>query len=342
MVRNQSAPPSSICLAPPLERVHHDLNLAIVVEGGFQEVDIKRNAEGLEIEILLVAQLANGYPPNIVESIGAGVVRTLAKVHLGDVLDVLAVITTLGNREGLAGSLSNSSLDAEREVRNLRAGIVVVELAADAVAGPLEQRRNGVAQGSLAAMPHVQGTSGIGRDELNVDPDATSVVGPAIVCALRQDAAVHRGKLITGQPEVYETRPGDLGSGNQSWWKVQLLQHSLGGFSRIGALSASQDHGEISGEVAMSRIARAFEHKFQVIGAQSRSNPRQLRTERIAHSEEAFPSPRLRAGLAGASAFGDAGLLSVFPPSAFFSGFAFDSEVEPSVSGFRGPLPSLP
>ena len=80
----------------------------------------------------------------------------LADVGGGDLLDVLAVIAAFGESSGFAGGLAHPRLHAEAQVGDLDAGIVVVELADDLVAGPLEQSRDCVSQRRLPAVTDMQ------------------------------------------------------------------------------------------------------------------------------------------------------------------------------------------
>ena len=63
---------------------------------------------------------------------------------------------------------ARARLHRERELLDLRAGVVVVELARDLVALRLEQRRDRVAERRLAAVADVQRAGRIGRDELDL------------------------------------------------------------------------------------------------------------------------------------------------------------------------------
>ena len=86
----------------------------------------------------------------------------LEYVGLRDVLDVLAVVSPLGNIQGFARGLADPGLHAQCEVADLNAGVVVIELTTDRVPGPLQQRRERIAQRRLAAVAHMQWTSGVG------------------------------------------------------------------------------------------------------------------------------------------------------------------------------------
>ena len=62
-----------------------------------------------------------------------------------DLGDVFAVVAPLGNRERPRAQLGDARLDAAREIRDLRAGVVVIEFPRHIPAGPFEQAGDGVA-----------------------------------------------------------------------------------------------------------------------------------------------------------------------------------------------------
>ena len=106
------------------------------------------------------------------------------------------------------------------------------------------------------------------------------------------------------------------------------------GLPWIGALAAGEHHGEVGGEIAMARVARALEDELDAVGAEPRGDPGELGAEQVAHSPAALPG-FLTAGLASALD----GLASVLGVSLFDSP---EDAAGFSVSGFRGPFPSLP
>jgi hypothetical protein len=130
----------------------------------------------------------------------------------------------------------------------------------------------------------------IGGHELDVDLEAGARRGAAVVRPLLQNPAVRGGELIPGQPEVDEAGTGDLGTRDEVGGEPQLFQHALGGLPRVGALAPGKHHGEVGGEVAVARVARALEHELHPVGAEPRGDPRELGAKRVAHSEAAFPS----------------------------------------------------
>ena len=95
------------------------------------------------------------------------VVADFGQVALRDLADVLAVIAVLGKRGRVAQQLLRARAHRDREILDLLAGVVVVELARHRVALRLEQRRDRVAQRRLPAVADVQRPRRIRRDELD-------------------------------------------------------------------------------------------------------------------------------------------------------------------------------
>src|SRR3954452_23303815 len=93
----------------------------------------------------------------------------LVNVPLCEIYDVLAVVPVLRKRDVLPAELAYACLDAEREIENLRARVVVVELSRHAPAGRREQRADRIAQRRLPPMSDMQGTGWIRRNEFDVD-----------------------------------------------------------------------------------------------------------------------------------------------------------------------------
>src|SRR5690606_18125568 len=131
-------------------------------------------------------------------------------VVAGDVGDVVALVA-VGRVVGrIRRDAARARLHADREVVDLVAGVVVVELAGDLVAAGVVEAADRVAQRGLARVAHVQRAGGIGRDELDHDLFAVAraaAVGPALFADGRQHG-------LTGarrDAEIDEAGPGDLG-----------------------------------------------------------------------------------------------------------------------------------
>jgi hypothetical protein len=138
------------------------------------------------------------------------------------------------------------------------------------------------------------------------------------------------GELVAREPEVDEAGAGDLGLRDEIGRELQLAQDALGGLPRIAPLPLGEDHREIRREIAVAGVAGPLEHELQPIGAEPRRDPGELGAKHVAHSPAAF------LGLVGS------GLDAAGFASALAAGSDLDSAAGFSVSGFRGPFPSLP
>jgi hypothetical protein len=83
-------------------------------------------------------------------------VAHLVEIALRELTNVLAAIAVLGKRRTLAQELLRARADRDRKVLDLLARVVVVVLARDGSALPVEQRRDDVAQRRLPAVADVQ------------------------------------------------------------------------------------------------------------------------------------------------------------------------------------------
>jgi hypothetical protein len=89
------------------------------------------------------------------------------------------VITALRDDERLARALAQTRLHALREIRDLHAGVVVVELTRDGPALRAEQRGNRVTKRGLTPMAHMKRARRVRRDELDVRGLSLSAVAVA-------------------------------------------------------------------------------------------------------------------------------------------------------------------
>ena len=136
-------------------------------------------------------------------------------------------------------------LRAFGEIGDLRASVVVVELAIDVPAGVLEQRANRVAEGGLTAVADVQRTGGIGRHELHDHAFAVADI----------EAAEGIGRLENGEqaarlkpriePEVEESRAGNFCGGHTDAGRVHRGDERFGNVARLLAERLRERHREI-------------------------------------------------------------------------------------------------
>ena len=252
------------------------------------------------------------------------------------------MIPALRNRERPADGLLHPRPETLAHPINLHARIVHVELACDRVAGPLQQRRDAVAERGAPAMPDVKRTGRIGGNELDVDASALpEVVGP-VASARLDDGTKRRRQLVRGEPEVDEPGAGNLGLLDHPWRELQRLKDPGGDGARRGLLHPGQDHGQVGGHIPVPGVLRPLQHEFGLRLAQFRGHPRERLPQCVTHSA-AFLDPELDFGAASLEAFGSAfNGLALSDAPALTSGFGVAGAAPSPVSAFRAPLPSLP
>jgi hypothetical protein len=164
----------------------------------------------------------------------------LAQAELGgDVGDVVAVVGVSGPARVARAQAAQARLHRTRQVLDLRAGVVVIELARDAPALRFEQIADRVAQCRLARMPHMQRARRIGRDKLHQH----LALGGCLVTelgALRQHLG-HHGLACGGrQAQVDESGPGDFQRGDEALHCALPLQRAD---QRLGHFARWRSHG---------------------------------------------------------------------------------------------------
>ncbi|MNS90914.1 hypothetical protein D3C72_1249860 [compost metagenome] len=180
------------------------VDLAVRVQRRFQVVIVELHAERLQVDVLFVAQVGDGKRADRVDvfhvAIGRGRLAIAGRDGLaglevvGDIGDVVAVVGGLGPF-GVAGlEAARARLHGIGQGLDLHARVVIVELARHLVTLRVEQRRQGVAQGRLAAVAHVQRTGRVGRDEFQDDLLAGACRAAAIAVGFAQDG-FHDGLL---------------------------------------------------------------------------------------------------------------------------------------------------
>src|SRR5207253_3503582 len=141
---------------------------AVGIERALEIVAIEFDAKRLQIAVLLLTQRRDREAADRfdVRQIGAHFVE----ITLCELANVFAVIAVLREMRVLAQKLLCPRTNGKREILDLRARIVVIELAQNRVALPFEQRRDGVTERRLAPMSDMQRPGRIRRDEFHDDP----------------------------------------------------------------------------------------------------------------------------------------------------------------------------
>src|SRR5690606_7302312 len=231
------------------------------------EVDVEGHAERGQVRVLLAAQPGDGELTDRLEVVrvvlaGDDVAVDLhalaAQVGGGDVGDVVAVVG-VGRPLRVAGPVApGAGLGGQRQVVDLHAGVVVVELAAHVPAVGLEHARDAVADRAGAAVAHVQRAGGVGRHVL----DARGAAAAAVVAAVGRALGVHLRQLPAPcagrEAEVQEAGAGDLHRGDVVAPR-QRVDQRLGQRARVRLRRPGQQHRGIGGEVAMRAVLRTLD-----------------------------------------------------------------------------------
>src|SRR5438067_2534020 len=173
-----------------------------ILERGLEVVVVEAHAEGLQVAVLLGAQLGDREAPDRGEVLA--VVGARPEPFRGDLADVLAVVAVGRELGRETEALAHARLHREREVVDLVAGVVVVELARDLKAARFEQRRDRVAERGLPPVPDVQGAGRVRRHELDHDALAARALGAPVASALGEDGAHDVLLRLRAQAQVDE------------------------------------------------------------------------------------------------------------------------------------------
>ena len=226
-----------------MQFLHRVLHAAAGVQAGLQVVVVELHREGLQVQVLLVAQVGHGELAHAVEVVHVaaggelavvGLHRLLRQEVVGDVLDVVAVVGDLGPF-GVAGlEALGAQVGGRGQGADLHARIVVIELAVHLPALGGVEAADGVAQRRLATMAHVQRAGGVGRHELDhqgwplagAKPKRSPASAPlCTICCL---ASGLRRMLMKPGPRCRSRTPiADTAAGQQR--RAQLLPPPGGG-----------------------------------------------------------------------------------------------------------------
>ena len=183
----------------------------------------------------------------------------------------------------MSAELPHARLHAQREIDDLRAGVVVVELSRDAPAGRAEQRADRVAERGLSAVADVQRSGRIRRDEFDVHGALLAGVRTSVLIARRDQRTESLGEHVRGNAKVDEPRarrsPRVLIPARAKSRRSMIAAARSRGF-RPSAFR--EHHREIRRPIAERRIARTLDDWLDVIGRAERlRGTGQLRAEEI-------------------------------------------------------------
>jgi hypothetical protein len=243
------------------------------VQAGFEEVVVESDFEGLEVQVLLMAQVGHGEHADALEvvHVAAGGELPVVGLHgllreevVGDVLDVFAVVGRLGPLRVARLDALGAQLRADGQRGDLHAGVVVIELAVNVPALRGVQVADRVAQRRLPGMAQVQRPGGVGRDELHhhVPP-----VGG--LRAERRAGSQHfLDDLLLGlglQLDVEEAGAGDIDRLHPLAKRLRLEQagaQPFGDLARVHPQRLGQLHRGRAREIPMGRDLGRLERRL--------------------------------------------------------------------------------
>ena len=160
---------------------------------------------------------------------------------------------------GLAGlGAARAGLHRQRQILDLRAGVVVVELAADLAALRLQERCERVAERRLPPMPDVQRPGGIRGDEFDHRALAGAALAVPVGRAEREDPRQLQLIRLRREMEVDEAGSGDLGPLDQLAGR-QRVEDRLRQLPRVAARRFCQLQRNVGREIAVRGVARALD-----------------------------------------------------------------------------------
>ena len=163
------------------------------------------------------------------------------------------------------------------EDAHLAAGIVEVVLACDGVAGPLQQRRDGVAEDGVAAVADRERAGRVGRDVLD-DGRLAGVVGrPSVRVARREEVAEAGGEVARGEADVEKARPGDLDRGHARRVDVDAEREGRSDGARRAPERLGELERDVRREVAVVRVGGRLELDRDRGGVEAVGQVRQAR-----------------------------------------------------------------
>ena len=182
-----------------------------------------------------------------------GRLRQLAGHASCQIENVLAPVGAVGEQRAGVLALHHPQPHGKAQHRQLPPGIVDVVLAPDFVAGGLKEASQAVADRREPAMPHMQGSGGIGGHELHQHLPASAEIARPVGIVLGNDADEFGLQRFGIQPYVDESGSGGLDAPDQ-----RMLRKPRGNFfGNVGGRTlepAGELHRGVGGIVPVARI----------------------------------------------------------------------------------------
>ena len=266
------------------QAVEHSLHGPVVVQGLLVGIAVHLNVEALQggLDLGKDGLLGRLSERAEIRRVNQGVPVRLVEVlrNLHDILPEVAVLREvlrhlhggpIVERPRRGGGRPGERLVAGahrlREHPHLPPGVVVVVLACDVVAGPVEQVGDGVAEDRVAAVAHVERAGGIGAHVLHEGRLPGPHVRLSERVALGQEVGESVEQVVLCEPEIDKSGPGHLHAPDARRIDVlpQPLGEPLGNGPRVVAEHAGETEGRIRGEVAVLGAVRRLEFNLKVV-----------------------------------------------------------------------------
>ena len=137
----------------------------------------------------------------------------LVEISLRELANVFAAIPVFGKRRVLAQDLLRARAHRHREILDLLARVVVVELARHLRPLPFEQRGDGITQRGLPAVADVERAGRVRGHELDHDAFTVAHVAAAEALASGENFADDSLARRRGEKEIDESRARDFRPG---------------------------------------------------------------------------------------------------------------------------------
>ena len=237
---------------------------------------VELQTEGLQVQILFVAQVGHGELADAVEIVlvsrsgeftVVGTNRLLRHEVGGDIDDVVALVSFVRPARVAGFQTIDARLDRLHQLVDLHACVVVIELARDAPTLGGEEAAHRIAQRRLARVAQVQRAGGVGGNEFD---QYTLAVGrlQAEALACLQHLGHHR--LLGGgrQTQVDEAGAGDFERADPALHRGLALQgrdELLGHRARVALGGARHRHRGGNRQVAMRGLLGRLEGEREAV-----------------------------------------------------------------------------
>ncbi len=181
---------------------------------------------------------------------------------VGDRVQVVAAVAVARECETLAEALEVAQPHTDREDLHLPAGVVDVVLAVHGIAGRIEQVGERGTERGVPAVAHVQRSRGVRRDELDDHALPGALLAPAIGRAEVEHAQQFQVPRGRREMEIDEARASDFDFRDELT-RRQRVHDRLGDVARLALRNPGKLHCRIGGEIAVGRVAGAFDRRYE-------------------------------------------------------------------------------